>query len=280
MSVFVPDLDAYLARLGYDGPRMPTAALLAEIQRRHVATIPFENLDILLGRPIRLDPAAVERKLVADKRGGYCFEQNLLLQSVLTALGFTVTPLSARVRWQVPAEVPTPRTHMILRVEAGGQAWLVDGGFGSASLSAPLRLDLEGSQPTPHEPRRLLQSNGVFMHQTRLPSGEWADLYLFTLEPQTATDYEVANWWTSTHPTSRFTQNLVLALCADGCRHTIFNREFTTRWTDGRVEPRILGSPAELREVLAGTFGLHFPAGTQFKAPALSWSEPSVSPAP
>jgi N-hydroxyarylamine O-acetyltransferase len=276
MTAFTPDPDAYLGRLGWTGPCPPTAATLAEIQRRHVETIPFENLDILLGRPIRLDPAAVERKLVTDKRGGYCFEQNLLLQLVLGALGFTVTPLSARVRWQVPPEVPTPLTHMILRVEAGGRSWLVDGGFGSASLSAPLRLDLAGPQPTPHEPRRLLQVQDALVHQTRLPSGEWADLYRFTPEPQTAADYAVANWWTSTHPDSRFTQNLVTARSAAGCRHTIFNREFTTRWTDGRMEQRILTSPAELREVLAGTFGLHFPADTLFKAPALSWSEPSI----
>lgn len=271
MTAFIPDLDAYLTRLGWTGPCPPTIATLMEIQRRHVETIPFENLDILLGRPISLDPAVVTRKLVTDKRGGYCFEQNLLLQLMLGSLGFTVTPLLARVRWQVPPEVATPLTHMILRVEVEGHSWLVDGGFGSASLSAPLRLDLAGPQPTPHEPRRLLQSHGSLVHQTQLPSGEWADLYRFTLEPQTAADYAVANWWTSTHPASRFTQNLVAALSADGRRHTLFNREFTTRWTDGRMEQQLLASPAELLDVLAGTFGLHFPAGTRFTAPALVW---------
>lgn len=267
------DLDAYLVRLGYAGPRMPTVGLLAEILRRHVTTIPFENLDILLGRPICIDLPAVERKLVTDQRGGYCFEQNLLLQTALTALGYKVTPLSARVRWQVPPEAVTLLTHMTLRVEAEDADWLADAGFGSASLSAPLRLDMERAQPTPHEPRRVLQQHNTYMHQTRLPSGEWADLYQFTLEAQSPADYAVANWWTSTHPATRFTQNLVVALSAEGCRHTIFNREFTTRWIDGRVEQRLLNSPADLLEVLAGTFGLHFPAGTVFKAPALVWPE-------
>src|SRR4051812_36794244 len=98
------NLDAYLARIGYTGAREATAETLAAIHARHAASIPFENLDVILGRGIQIDPAAIERKLVTDQRGGYCFEQNALLASALQELGFSVTPLLGRVRWQIPTE--------------------------------------------------------------------------------------------------------------------------------------------------------------------------------
>jgi len=267
-----PDLDAYFARIGYLGPRTATLETLRAIQRHHVFAIPFENLDIPLGRGIRIDLASVERKLVHDRRGGYCFEQNLLLQHVLGALGFAVTPLIARVRWQAAPEVVTAQTHMMLRVELAGLPYLVDGGFGSASLTAPLRLDLlDMPQPTTHEPRRMLQRDGRYMQQTRLPSGEWADLYEFTLQPVPAIDFEVGNWWTSTQPLSKFTQNVIASAVGDGVRYTLLNREFNIRHLDGRVEPRLLATPDELLAVLSDSFGLRFPAGTRFSAPALRW---------
>lgn len=267
------NLDTYCARIGYAGPREPTTAVLAAIQRQHVYTIPFENLDILLGRPIRIDLSSVERKLVQEKRGGYCFEQNLLLQAGLAALGFKVTPLIARVRWQVPAGVTTPLSHMALIVENAGRRYLADSGFGSASLTTPLLLDTEIPQPTTHELRRVQRRDGLHVQQTQLSNGDWADLYQFTLDPAPVVDFEVGNWWTSTHPESRFTRNLVLALAADGLRRTIFNREFTTRWTDGRIEQRELKTPAELLMVLAEYFALHFSAGTRFNIPAATWPD-------
>lgn len=268
------DLDAYLARIGHPGPRTPTTAVLDAVLRRHVYTIPFENIDVQLGRPIRLDPESLQQKLIHDRRGGYCFEQNNLLRLALTALGFDVTPLIARVRWQVPPEVTTPFTHMLLRVECEGESWIADGGFGSGSLTAPIRLVLDEPQSTPHEARRLVRRGEWHVHQTQKPSGDWEDLCLFTLTPAPAVDFEVANWWTSTHPQSRFKQNLILALAADGCRHTLMNREFTTRWTDGRSESRAIHSPAELVDLLAGTFGLVLPPDTTLTLPADPWPAP------
>src|SRR3982751_885916 len=114
---YVPDLDAYFARIGYAGSRAPTLDTLHAILAAHVRTIPFENLDVLLGRGISLAPADIERKLVRDRRGGYCFEQNGLLLMVLTALGFRATPRSARVRLRHPRDSTPPRTHLFLRVE-------------------------------------------------------------------------------------------------------------------------------------------------------------------
>src|SRR4051812_14228187 len=106
------DLDAYCARIGYDGPRTPTLSTLHAITAAHTRSIPFENLDVLLGCGIDIAPAAIFDKLVARRRGGYCFEQNGLLLAVLEALGFQVAPISARVRWQRPRDFTPPRTHV------------------------------------------------------------------------------------------------------------------------------------------------------------------------
>lgn len=265
------DLDAYLARIHYAGSRKPTLAVLNAVIAHHVAAIPFENLDVLLGRPVRLDPASLQQKLVCDRRGGYCFEQNGLLLLVLTALGFQVTPLSARVRIQMPRDFTPPRTHLFLRVEIAGEPWLADVGLGGLSPTAALRLNETGEQPTPHEPRRIVREEGRFFRQAKL-GGEWSDVCEFTGEAMPLIDRELANWWTSTNPGSKFRQNLTVA-CAgpEGTRRTIMNREFAIRCGARIIERRELVTPADLLEVLAQHFGLCFPAGTRFGAPGSLW---------
>ena len=156
------DLDAYCERIGYRGPRTPTLGTLRALQAAHVAAIPFEAVDVLLGRDVDISPAAVDAKLIGKRRGGYCYEQNGLFKRVLRAVGFRVEGLLARVRWQSPEDAPpTPRTHMALRVEADGAPWLADVGFGAAVPTAPLRMDTAEPQPTPQEPFRLLPSGGA-----------------------------------------------------------------------------------------------------------------------
>ena len=126
--MFTPNLDAYFARIGYAGPRTATPEVLRAIHAAHARAIPYENLDILLGREIRIDLASIERKLVHQKRGGYCFEQNCLLAAALRALGFRVTPCISRVRWQVPNDVVTPLTHLVLLVDCADRRFLSDVG--------------------------------------------------------------------------------------------------------------------------------------------------------
>jgi N-hydroxyarylamine O-acetyltransferase len=132
------ELEAYLARIGYLGPRAPTLEVLRALTAAHAQAIPFENLDVLLGRRIALDVDALFDKLVRQRRGGYCFEQNGLFLHVLATLGFDVRPLSARVRLDRPRSDTPPRTHMFLRVELGNESWLTDVGVGGLSLTAPL----------------------------------------------------------------------------------------------------------------------------------------------
>ncbi|MEO6419127.1 MAG: arylamine N-acetyltransferase [Polyangiaceae bacterium] len=264
------DLDAYFARIGYRGPRTPTLDVLNAIVRLHVQTIPFENLDVLLGRPIDLEPGALERKLIHDRRGGYCFEQNSLLLYVLTELGFDVHPLSARVRYQRPRDYTPARTHLFVRVELG-ESWLADVGVGAMSVTAALRLEDTQVQTTPHEPRRLLRENGLIYHQVQL-ADEWHDVCELTLEEMPLIDRVVANWYTSAHPASHFKNRLLVARALpDGGRLGLLNRELTVRGRDGHAERRTVASPAELLDVLAEHFDLHFPSGTQFPCEALDW---------
>lgn len=264
------DLDAYFARIGHTGPRTPTLETLNAIVNAHVQAIPFENLDVLLGRGIALDPAALEKKLVHARRGGYCFEQNSLLLHVLGALGFEVRPLSARVRYQRPRDFTPARTHVFVRVELE-ESWVVDVGVGAMSVTGALRLAEEGPQTTPHETRRLLRENGLIYHQV-LFGEEWQDVCEFTLEEMPLIDREVANWYTSAHPGSHFKNRLLVARALPGgARVGLLNRELTVRQRDGRAERRVLTSPDELLEVLEAHFGLAFPASTRFACEALDW---------
>jgi N-hydroxyarylamine O-acetyltransferase len=265
------NLDAYFRRIGYSGSREPSLATVNSLVCAHVQSIPFENLDVLLGRPISLDPASLERKLIHERRGGYCFEQNGLLLLVLEALGFTVTPLSARVRWQRPRDFIPPRTHLFARVEIEGVSWLADVGCGSMSPSAALRLALDIEQPTPHETRRLVKEGTMYFQQVHL-ANEWHQVTEFTLEEMPPIDCELANWYTSTHPQSMFKNNLLVARAAPaGRRVTLLGQKFTQRDATGLADTRTLGSKAELLQVLAEHFDLHLASDAPLALPGASW---------
>jgi N-hydroxyarylamine O-acetyltransferase len=254
------DLEAYLARIEYKGDRRPTADTLRELHRFHATHVPFENLDILLGKTINLDLADLEAKIVHGRRGGYCFEQNALFAAALEKLGFAVTRLAARVR--LGASRVTPRTHMVLMVEADGQPWLVDVGFGGWGLiePIPLRENAETRQ-------------GAWTFRLRREAQEWilsclecpvsADQYAFTLEPQLPVDYEPANHFCSTHPQSRFVQTLTAQLTSENVRYILRGNELTTATAAG-VRVEMVEGEGALLDLLRERFGLLFPPGTQF----------------
>lgn len=285
MESYVPSLDAYFARIGYHGSRAPTLQTLHAICHAHVQAIPFEALDVLLGKRIDLDPRAVEDKLVHRRRGGYCFEQNTLLLRVLLALGYRVQPLSGRVRFGRPRDYLPPRTHVFLRVELGAQdgddPWLVDCGLGAPSLTSAIRLVLDEEQATHHEPRRLIAAgrweglslrspDALLYHQVKFGE-EWQDVAELTLEEMPPIDREVGNWFTSTHPASSFCQRLLVTRATRDGRLSLHNRELTRRGPDGVGHTQRLGSPAELLRVLDEEFGLSFPADTRFGCEQLRW---------
>ncbi len=257
------DLDAYLERTGARAPLAPSAEALADLQQAHVGAIPFENLDILLGRPIALDLESLQAKLVAGRRGGYCFEHNTLFRAVLERLGFGVTALAARVR--VGATSVRPRTHMLLRVDLTEGPFLADVGFGADGpvRSLPLNAGPElWIGPTGH---RLRQEGALWVLEGNT-AGEWVDLYAFTLEPQYPIDFEMANHFTSTYPRSAFVNTLTAQRSWPERRAVLRNRELTVR-EGPRAETTAIRDPAHLLEVLERHFGLVFPPGTRFSQP-------------
>ena len=259
------DLDAYLARVGFQGARAPTLATLAELQRRHVGKIAFENLSSLAGLPVPLDLGSLQAKLVQGRRGGYCFEQNLLFAAVLQRLGFAVTGLAARVVWNAPPGATNPRSHMLLRVALPEGPYITDVGFGGASLPGPLALVADVEQATPIEPYRLVVVEDGFRLEVRLGE-EWKPVYVFDPQPQQVPDYEAANWYVATHPASRFVQCLMAARPSGTRRQTLLDGEFSLRELDGTLERRRLASAAELRAVLTRVFGIDVPADARVDA--------------
>lgn len=256
------DLDGYFRRIGHAGGAAPTLGLLREIHARHVEAIPFENLGAFLGEPPRLDLESLQAKLLTPGRGGWCFEHNILLSQVLLQLGFEVRRLSARVRWNVAADVVTPRSHMLMRVTVDGEHYIADAGFGGLTLSAPLRLEPGIEQPTCHEPHRLLAQGDGYALQARV-AGEWSTLYLFDLTESELVDYEAANWYLGTNPKSQFLTGIIAALAPEGRRHALRNTRYSVHHVDGRTERRWLGSPDEIRATLRDSFHVDLPRGAE-----------------
>ena len=247
------DLAAYLARIGVKAAPSADVAGLEQVQRHHRLTIPFENLDVRLGRAISLDPDHVFDKLVLRSRGGYCFEQNQLFLRALHALGFEARPLLARV-W-LRAQEPPPRTHTLNLVTIDGEPWIADAGFGG-SYSPPMRL-AEGAEVTaPDGARfRLLRSqdHGWMLerrgdHATTdgraSPDDSWQPQYSFTLEPVFPADLELSNHWTSTRQDTRFTTFAVVSLCLPSGFATLTDRHYTRRNGDQHVEADIESAKA------------------------------------
>nr|BFE54327.1 arylamine N-acetyltransferase [Saccharothrix mutabilis subsp. capreolus] len=243
------DLDAYLARLG--GPEPELAAL----HRAHLRSISFENADVLAGRPIALDVESLQDKMVRRRRGGYCFEHNLLFAAVLERLGHRVTGLAARVLLGRTGDLP--RTHALLVVD--GQ-WVADVGFGGGGLLAPIPLEAGVGVAQGDWTFRLDHADGVWTLRSR-QGGEWVPLYDFTEDPRSPADYEILNYYLSTHPASAFVGRLLVQRTDEHARHTITDHELTVATPDGPPRKRTLTSE-ERDLVLRRDFGLELPTAT------------------
>jgi len=214
---------------------------------------------VLLGCPVRLGLDSLWTKLVENRRGGYCFEQNRLFAAVLEAIGFRVSRLAARVR--IGATAVRPRTHMLLMVDAEGQRWLTDVGFGGDGLLYPVPFCLD--EPVAHFAwkYRIVDEGPVYVLQSEHPEG-WLDLYSFTLDEQYPIDYELANYVTSTHPDSPFVRNLIAQFPAPHLRITLLNRTLVERRPEGLSETTLPDDKAVL-EVLSQRFSIELPKGTR-----------------
>ena len=258
------DLNAYFARIGYGGHATPQLETLREIHRLHPQAIAFENLNPLLQWPISLDLRSLQQKLVQQRRGGYCYEHNLLLKHALERIGFRVAGLAARVLMNLPEDAIRPRTHMLLQIDIEDELWIGDVGFGGMTLTAPLRLVEHVPQATPHEPFRLMRLSGDYVLQADVRS-EWRTLYRFDLQEQVLPDYELTSWYLSNNPQSHFVQRLIAARTAPQRRYALRQNELAIHELNGETTRRVMKSADELREVLSGTFGIELPETEQLE---------------
>lgn len=268
------DLSGYFARIGYDGPQTPTLETLRAIQLLHPQAIAFENLNPLLALPVRLDIDTLQKKLIRSRRGGYCFEHNGVLFQALLALGFRVTGLAARVVWNQPdPSVTTARSHMVLKVDLQEGTYIADVGFG-LSPTGPLRLVPDIAQETPHESFRLIERDGVYTLQCNL-KGHWTSFYLFDLQEQAPVDYQVANHYVATWPTSHFVTSLIAARATADGRYGLRNNRLSIHQRGVEREQRTLTSAAEISAALKDLFGVVVPDEPAFaaKLARLDWPD-------
>ncbi len=250
------DLDAYRHRIGLRDPIEPTLEGLARLVEHHAAAIPFENIEVLARRVPVLDDAALQAKMIRQRRGGYCFEQNQLFRGVLQASGFTVAPLEARIRAGVAGDVSTGRTHLLARVTLAGADHLVDVGCGGVAPLAPLPLASRAEHAAGTGRYRLVDVDHDLLLQVATPEG-WADCYRIAPGAPLQIDCELANWFVATHPKSMLRFNLLVARAIPGGRLRLFNARLSTyRPESAAPTEQTLATRAEFADAFADGFGL------------------------
>lgn len=176
---------------------------------------------------------------------------------MLISLGFQVTNLAARVLWNLPEGKISSRSHMLLAVDIDVKQYIADVEFGGLTLTTPLSLTPDIEQSTSHEPFRLMADDDRAYIMQAYIGQEWKSLYRFDLQEQQIPDYEVSNWYVSTHPNSLFVTSLIAAKPNRNCRYALRNNQLTVHYLDGRIERRVLSKVAELRAVLEDVFCLN-----------------------
>lgn len=255
---FTLDLDRYLPALGLERPPAPSLASLAELQRRHNARFPFETITTLLREPVMIEPATVQRKLLDEGRGGYCYELNGAFLRLLQGLGFSARAIAARVLMGATDDTPAARTHMLALVTIEGVEYIADTGFGGMTPTGPLRLDRRTAQRTPHEEFRLDVQGDAYTLLSEV-AGEWRPMYRFDLQVQESIDHVVGNWYVCTHPDSSFPGQLRAALSGPGWRRTLGNGSFAIHRAGQPSERRELTGVDDVLRVLEQEFGIRVP---------------------
>jgi N-hydroxyarylamine O-acetyltransferase len=251
------DVEAWLQRIGYAGPLAPTLDTLNGLIFAHAYAIAYESLDILLGRTPGLALPALQRKMIAGGRGGYCFEQNFLFRAGLRSLGYRITSLQGRVVRGMAIDAPRPAIHMLLKVEMPEGSYLADVGFGNLAPTCALLLQPDLVQETPHEVMRFIDVGGELTLQARLSHG-WEHIYRVIPYPRYDGEYEISHWYTATHPDTPYQGNIIAARPGpDRTRITMYNGRVTIRDANGTARRRWLGSTAEFGCVLRDEFGLN-----------------------
>jgi len=260
------DLDAYLQRIGWNGELRPDRATLGGLLDAHMSHIPFENLDVLLGRGVRLDLESVQHKLVGAQRGGYCFEHCTLFAAALEAVGFAPSRHTARVVVVAPRSA-SPRTHMFLTVPLPEGTFVVDPGFGALAPRVPVPL-VEGVQATEGTETHWMARDGNVWVLRAQTSDKAVDCWVSAVEADNLIDFEVGNHFTATHPSSHFVNRLMLRALTDTGRVSVMNRDVTIR-RGAAVQALQLADRAALRTLLAEHFGFDLPEVEGIRVPTI-----------
>lgn len=248
-------LGQYLQRVGYEGEWRPEPDVLKTLHRLHPTALPFENIDPFLGKTNALDIDVVARKFLSSRRGGWCFEHNLLFRAVLDQFGFETFFMAGRVILNQPDGAIMPRHHMLLGVKCNEESYVADVGFGGLTLSGPVKL-VEGEvQDTPHELARICTIGDKKVLQVQL-AGQWVSLYSFTLEREMMPDFETANYYLSNCADSLFRKGLMAATLGDGFRLNLRGRRLTRRPNSGPPVVRELEGAEKIMEALREEFGI------------------------
>lgn len=247
------DVAAYLERIGYTGSVEPTADVLRQLQRAHLFSVPFENLDIGRKREIIVDPARSVEKVVLHRRGGFCYELNGAFSWLLRSLGFHVTLLSARVPRQDGSEGPE-FDHLALRVDVD-EPWLADVGFGDSFLN-PLKLEI-GSEQFDENGRvfRIIQKAEELLEVQRREGDTWKTEYNFSLKPRQLEDFADMCRYHQTSSESPFTRKRICSLATPNGRITLTDGKLIVTHGAERDEQPVASS-AEWDELLSRHFGV------------------------
>lgn len=263
------DLEKYLERIHLSGTPELSMETLKRIHQLHPKHIPFENIDPYTGKVPSLKLDDVFRKLVIESRGGYCYEQNLLLSEVLKSLGFNVKLQLGRVVWGREEDSIAAQTHLLLIVDFDGDQYIVDCGFGTATLTSPILLNKEDQQQTP---------NGIFKvsHKEEtytlwMWKEQWLPVYRFIPEHVEPIDLDISNWYLSTHPDSHFKNRLILSKVDENARYTYTDHVLNIRSGDGEKEAVAIENDIQLYEILMNTFGLKENAIEALKSKVRIW---------
>ena len=249
------NVDAYLNRIGYDGKKGPTVETLRLLHLAHMMSVPFENLDIHIGRPIVLDLDALFEKIVLQRRGGFCYELNGLFACLLEHLGFTVDMLSARVAGE--GRIGPDFDHMTLLVHLEEQ-WLADVGFGE-SFREPLKLHEPGEQVQHGRAYRIIETGDAWRLSEGDPGGDLTPQYFFTLQPRKLSDFTEMCVYQQTSPDSHFTRKRMCSLATPTGRITLSGMTFITTEGGKRGEQDL--TDGEYASTLQDQFGIVMPLG-------------------
>ncbi|MEO8435820.1 MAG: arylamine N-acetyltransferase [Pyrinomonadaceae bacterium] len=247
------DVDAYLQRMNYLGPRSSAAETLRQLQVAHLLAVPFENLSIHSGQPVVLEDGALFEKIVRHRRGGFCYELNGLFAALLRSLGFSVDMLSAGVANKEGTFGPD-FDHMLLLVRLE-ERWLADVGFGESFLE-PLLLDSRDEQIQGERAYQIVAQDEHLVMSQREPGGEWQNQYRFTLQPYHYADYAEMCHFHQTSPQSHFTQGRLCSRATLEGRITVSGMRFITTTKRGERQERLLANEEEYVNSLREHFGI------------------------